>query len=92
MSNLFAVRDARIFTVLEEIRSMVQSLAFKVDRLLKHQVVQQVEENFPEDVHLPLKESDEVDALERVLQDPEKERKIVSFLMYAFSMYYVRWW
>lgn len=67
--------------VLKELRSMVQSLACKIDRHLRQEPVQQVEENLPEDVHLPLKESDEVDAWEWVLQDQEKERKIVSVLM-----------
>ena len=64
---------------------MLQSQNYKLDNLLKLNTVQSQEEPLLE-VDFPLKESKDVDALELVLQDPEKERKIVSRLHLSFNL------
>ena len=62
--------------VLEELLSMIVSLTIKVDGLLKATEITNTQEEVP--IHLPLKEVADIEAMELLLQDLDKEKIIVS--------------
>lgn len=73
-------RDARLFMVLEELRTMLHSLTTKVNTILRHHSVQEQDQALPDGIHFPLKEIKDIDALETKLMDPDLEKKVVSYV------------
>lgn len=73
-------RDARIFMVLEELRAILHSHSTKLNTLLRHHSVQEQDQAVPEGIHFPVKDMNEMEALESKLMDPDLEKKVIASL------------
>lgn len=88
MLLFITARDERIFMVLEEQSSKLDSLSTKVNTILRHLSMQVEDQTVLEDIHFPVREMAELEALDTKLTDLNYEKKVVSYI----NTSYVNWW
>ena len=68
--------------VLEELRTILESLAVKMNTLLRNASIEEQDPGILEGIHFPLNDRNDVASLESKLLDPSEEKKVVSKLCY----------
>ncbi|XP_045133478.1 uncharacterized protein LOC123517461 isoform X2 [Portunus trituberculatus] len=65
---------------LEELRTILHSHSTKLNTILRHHSVQEQDQAVPEGIQFPVKEIQDMDALETKLMDPDLEKKVIASL------------
>lgn len=78
----FTAREARVLMVLEELRTILESLGVKINKLLRNSSIEEQDQGMLEGIHFPLNDRNDIASLESKLLDPSEEKKVVSKLCY----------
>lgn len=74
----FTAHETRILMVLEELRTILESLNVEMNRLLTNSSIEEQDQGMLDGIHFHLNDRNDIAALESKLLDPSEEKKVVS--------------
>lgn len=83
----FTAHETRILRVLEELRTILESLNVKINTLLRNSSIEEQDQGILEGINFPLNNRNDIASLESKLLDPIEEKKVVRKLGWSQKLF-----